>query len=121
MADIETAKQESRVFYPPAELVKNAAISGMEAYRAMCAEAERDYEGFWARLANENVTWQKPFTRTLNESEAPFYKWFENGTLNVSYNCLDRNLENGNADRTAIIFEADDGQVTRVSYRELHA
>jgi acetyl-CoA synthetase len=59
----------------------------------------------------------KPFTRTLNEDNAPFYKWFEDGKLNVSYNCLDRNLQNGNADKTAIIFEADDGKSPRVVQR----
>ncbi|HEX7650548.1 MAG TPA: acetate--CoA ligase, partial [Noviherbaspirillum sp.] len=121
MPDIDTSKQENRVFDPPADFVKNAAISGMEAYKAMCAEAERDYEGFWARLARENLLWQKPFTKTLNESNAPFYKWFEDGQLNVSHNCLERNLENGNADKVAIIFEADDGKVTKVTYKELHA
>ncbi len=120
MADIESLKQESRIFAPPAEMVKDAAISGMDAYRALCDEAERDYEGFWARLARENLAWQTPFTKTLDESEAPFYKWFSDGKLNVSYNCLDRNLENGNADKTAIIFEADGGEVTRLTYRELH-
>ncbi|OWW19685.1 acetate--CoA ligase [Noviherbaspirillum denitrificans] len=120
MSDIETLKQESRIFNPPAEFVKNANISGMETYKAMCAAAERDYEGFWAQLARENIAWQKPFTKTLNESEAPFYRWFEDGQLNVSYNCLDRNLQNGNAGKTAIIFEADGGQVTKVTYKELH-
>ena len=120
MADIETFKQENRVFAPPAEFVKNAAISGMDAYNALCAEAERDYEGFWARLARENLQWKTPFTKTLNESDAPFYKWFEDGKINVSYNCLDVNLENGNADKTAVIFESDDAKVTRVTYRELH-
>jgi len=120
MSETETVNQESSVFQPPEEFVKRAAISGMDSYRALCAEAERDYEGFWARLARENIEWQQPFTRTLDESNAPFYKWFDDGRLNVSYNCLDRNLQNGNADKTAIIFEADDGQVTRVTYRELH-
>ncbi|HZW19884.1 acetate--CoA ligase [Noviherbaspirillum sp.] len=120
MSDIETLKQENRIFNPPAEFVKNAAISGMDAYQAMCAAAERDYEGFWANLARENLLWQKPFTKTLNESEAPFYKWFEDGQLNVSYNCLDRNLQNGNAGKTAIIFEADDGKVNTVTYQQLH-
>src|SRR5206468_1796948 len=62
----------------------------------------------------------KPFTQTLDESNAPFYKWFADGRLNASYNCLDRNLSNGNADKTAIIFEADDGKVTTATYRELH-
>ena len=120
MADIETFKQENRVFAPPAEFVKNAAVSGMDAYNALCAEAERDYEGFWARLARENLQWNKPFTKTLNEADAPFYKWFEDGKINVSYNCLDVNLDNGNADKTAVIFESDDAKVTRVTYRELH-
>ncbi|MES2118034.1 MAG: acetyl-coenzyme A synthetase N-terminal domain-containing protein, partial [Pseudomonadota bacterium] len=95
--------QESRVFAPPAAFADQAAVSGMAAYEALCAEAAADYEGFWGRLARENLVWQKPFTQVLNEDEAPFYKWFEDGHLNVSYNCLDRNLENGNADKTAII------------------
>ena len=120
MSDIKTLKQENRVFAPPAEFVRDAAVSGMAAYNALCAEAESDYEGFWARLASSKLHWKKPFTKTLNESQAPFYKWFEDGQLNVSYNCLDVNLDNGNADKTAIIFESDDAQVTRVTYRELH-
>ena len=121
MSEIESLMHEDRVFNPPADFVKNAAISGMDAYNALCAEAEKDYEGFWGRLARENVEWHKPFTKVLDESNAPFYKWFDDGQLNVSYNCLDRNLTNGNADKTAIIFEADDGAVTRLTYRELHA
>ncbi len=111
---------ESRIFAPPAAFVEKAAVSGMAAYKALCDEAERDYEGFWARLAREHIEWQTPFTRTLNEDNAPFYKWFEDGKLNVSYNCLDRNIKKGLGDKTAIIFEADDGEVTRVSYQQLH-
>jgi acetyl-CoA synthetase len=117
---MESMLTENRLFQPPAAFVKDAAISGMAGYNALCAEAERDYEGFWARLARENLVWQKPFTKALDESDAPFYKWFEDGHLNVSYNCLDRNLENGNADKVAIAFEADDGKVSPVTYRELH-
>ncbi|MBP9118994.1 MAG: acetate--CoA ligase, partial [Methyloversatilis sp.] len=78
-----------------------------------------DYEGYWARLAREHLTWKTDFTRTLNEDNKPFFKWFEGGKLNVSYNCLDRNIEAGLGDKTAIIFEADDGAVTRVSYSDL--
>ncbi|MRV73856.1 acetate--CoA ligase [Duganella sp. FT92W] len=109
-----------RTCLPPAAFTAQANIAGMAAYDALCAEAAEDYEGFWARLARENVDWKVPFTRTLNEDNAPFYKWFEDGKLNASYNCLDRNLQNGNADKTAIIFEADDGAVTRVTYQQLH-
>jgi acetyl-CoA synthetase len=100
-------------------MVKNATVSGMEAYKALCAEAEKDYEGFWAKLARELLIWHKPFTRTLDESMAPFYKWFEDGELNVSYNCLDRHLKT-HPNKTAIIFEADDGRVSHVSYQELY-
>ena len=121
MAGIESVLQETRVFDPPASFVKQANIAGMDAYRALCAEAEQDYEGFWARLAHEHLVWHKPFTKVLDESNAPFYKWFEDGELNASYNCLERNLENGNADKVAIIFETDDAKVTRITYRELHA
>ena len=121
MGNIESVLHEKRLFAPSAEMVKNAAISGMDAFRALSAEAERDFTGFWGRLAKENVLWQKPFTRVLDESNAPFYKWYEDGELNASFNCLDRNLTNGNADKTAIIFEADDGKVTRITFKELHA
>ena len=121
MAEIETIKQETRIFNPPAGFAANAAISGMDAYNALCAEAARDYDGFWSRLARETLVWHKPFTKALDESKAPFYKWFEDGLLNVSYNCLDVNLTNGNADKTAVIFEADGGEVTKLTYTQLHA
>jgi acetyl-CoA synthetase len=120
VANIETFTQENRVFEPAPAFIKQANISGMPAYRALCDEAARDYEGFWARLARETLQWHQPFTKTLNETDAPFYKWFEDGKLNVSYNCLDVNLSNGNADKTAIIFESDDGNVTPITYRALH-
>lgn len=116
---MEPSKQENRVFNPPADFVKGAAIPGMEAYNELCAEAEKDYDGFWGRLAKENIYWKKPFTKVLDESKAPFYKWFEDGLTNASYNCLDRNIEKGLSDKTAIIFEADDGTVTNVSYKEM--
>ena len=117
---MEPLMNESRIFNPPTDFVKNAAISGMDAYSKLCAEAEKDYEGFWARLAKEHVYWKQPFTKTLDESKAPFYKWFEDGTTNASYNCLDRNLQIGNANKTAIVFESDDGKVTPITYQELH-
>ncbi|MFN7425993.1 MAG: AMP-binding protein, partial [bacterium] len=119
MSTIESVLNETRLFPPSATFAGSATISGMEAYRALCAEAERDYEGFWARLAREHIGWKKPFTKVLDESNAPFFKWFEDGTLNASWNCLDRHLDT-QPDKTAIVFEADDGQVSHVSYRDLH-
>ncbi len=119
MTTITSVMQESRVFLPPESLVKQAAVSGMAAYEALCREAEQDHEAFWARLAGEHLSWKKPFSSALDESSAPFYRWFADGELNVSYNCLDRHVEAGLGEKTALIFEADDGVVTKVSYREL--
>jgi acetyl-CoA synthetase len=118
---IESVLVENRVFPPSEDTVKSARISGMEGYYALCAEAEKDFEGFWARLARENVVWNKPFTKTLDESNAPFYKWFEDGELNASYNCLDKHMGTANENKVAVIFEADDGAVTKTTYKELLA
>ncbi|HSI38491.1 MAG TPA: acetate--CoA ligase [Methylotenera sp.] len=116
---IESVLTETRVFEPSAEFVKSANVSGMQAYRKLCAEAEADYEGFWAKLARELLVWHKPFTKTLNESNAPFYKWFEDGELNVSANCLDKHLTTI-PNKVAIIFEGDDGSTINVTYKELY-
>ncbi|MFN3828809.1 MAG: acetate--CoA ligase [Tepidimonas ignava] len=118
-AAIESMLVENRVFEPNPQLVAQARVSGMDAYRALCDEAERDFEGFWARRARELLHWHKPFTQVLDESNKPFYKWFADGELNASYNCLDRHMGTPVEHKTAIIFESDDGQVTRVTYREL--
>lgn len=118
---IDSILVEDRVFPPPANIVANAAVSGMESYKALCDEAEQDPQGFWGRMARENLRWAKPFTKVLDESNAPFYTWFEDGALNVSENCLDVHLTNGNADKTAIIFEADNGKAQHISYSQLHA
>ena len=113
---------EATPVYPPLpELARRAYVSGMDAYRKLCAEADADYEGYWARLARELISWKRPFTQVLDESNPPFFKWFEDGTLNASYNCLDRQVEAGLGDKVAIVFEADDGKVTRITYRELLA
>jgi acetyl-CoA synthetase len=119
MSNIESVLKETRVFSPSAEFTRQANVSGMAAYQTLCDAAAQDYEGFWGKLARETLLWNKPFSRTLDQSNAPFYKWFEDGELNVSYNCLDKHLAT-QPEKTAIIFEADDGKVTRVSYRELH-
>jgi acetyl-CoA synthetase len=121
MSAIESVLVENRVFPPSEATVKGARISGMAAYEALCKEAEKDFEGFWARLARDNVVWTKPFSKTLNESNAPFYKWFEDGELNASANCLDKHIGTPVENKTAIIFEADDGSVTQVTYKELLA
>ncbi|WP_449370509.1 acetate--CoA ligase [Thiomonas sp.] len=121
MSDTPTHPHERKVYYPSQQAVQSARISGMDAYRALCEEAEADYTGFWARLAREHLHWQQPFTHVLDDSQAPFYKWFDDGRMNVSYNCLDVQVQAGKGEKTAIVFEADDGTVTRVTYAELLA
>ncbi|MEN2431233.1 acetate--CoA ligase [Comamonas sp. F1-6] len=118
---IESVLVENRVFPPPADFAAKARISGMAQYQALCDEAERDYEGYWARLARENVKWTKPFTQVLDQSNPPFYKWFADGELNASANCLDKHMGTPVENKTAIIFEADGGEVTKVTYKELLA
>ncbi len=114
-------EQQVRIYNPSEEMVKNAAVSGMDGYRALCKEAEDDYEGYWGRRAKELLDWKEPFTQVLDQSNAPFFKWFADGKLNVSYNCLDRNVNNGLGDKVALIFEADSGEVTKVTYKDLLA
>jgi acetyl-CoA synthetase len=119
-SQLESVLHETRVFPPSASFVSQANVSGMDAYRALAEAAQKDHSGYWAKLAREHIHWHKPFTKSLDDTHAPFYKWFEDGELNVSWNCLDKHLAT-QPEKTALIFEADDGKVTRVNYRELHA
>lgn len=119
MSNIESVLQENQVFEPSKDFVKRATVSGLSAYETLCAEAEADYEGFWSMLAQEHLLWNKPFTKVLDDTNAPFFKWFHDGELNVSYNCLDRHL-NTIPNKTALIFEADDGSITNVTYKQLY-
>jgi acetyl-CoA synthetase len=119
MSSIESVSHETRVFQPSADWQRSAAIGGMDAYNALCKEAETDFEGFWARLAKENLQFAKAYNKVLDESNPPFYKWFTGGELNVSANCLDKNVDAGLGDKVALIFEADCGEVTKVTYKQL--
>lgn len=119
MPSIESVLKETRIFSPNTDFAKQANIPSMEAYLELCAQAQENYQGFWEQQANEHILWHKPFTKVLDESNAPFFKWFDDGELNISFNCLDRHL-NTQPDKIAIIFEADDGKVILSTYRDLH-
>ena len=116
--NIESVLHEERVFPPPAQF---SARSGLKApdLEALRRHAESDYTGFWAQLAREEIAWHKPFTVTLDEQDAPNYRWFADGQLNVSFNCLDVHLAD-RGHKPAIIFEGEPGDVRRISYQELH-
>ncbi|MBK9662487.1 MAG: acetate--CoA ligase [Nitrosomonas sp.] len=119
MSTIESILNETRIFQPSQEFIQQANLSGMQAYQALCAEAELDHQGFWANQAKKLIVWHKLFSEVLNDKTPPFYQWFRDGELNVSYNCLDRHLAT-QGDKVAIIFESDEGEVIRSTYRELH-
>jgi acetyl-CoA synthetase len=116
---IESVLNENRSFPPPAEFTAKARIKAAELAQ-LHAQAQEDYIGFWGDLARRSLHWHKPFTVTLDESTAPNYRWFTDGELNVSWNCLDAHLTD-RGHQTAIIFEGEPGDTRRLSYRELHA
>ena len=107
---------EQEVFEPPPAFVAEAQISSPEIY----AEAEADPEAWWCERARE-LDWATPFTVGLDDSNAPFYKWFEDGELNASWNCLDRHVEAGLGDRVAFYWFGEEGEEREVTYAELLA
>ncbi len=117
--ELQSVLLEQRTFAAPAAFAAAAHPNAAE-LASLHAHAEADPEGFWAAQAREALQWMKPFAQVLDDSAAPNYRWFADGTLNVSANCLDVHLaEHGH--RTALIFESESGDVRRLSYRELHA
>ncbi len=117
-AGLETVMKEERLFPPPEEFSQKARIGSMEQYQKMWDEAAADLEGFWDQFAHE-LHWFKPYEKVLEWNE-PFAQWFGGGQTNVSYNCLDAHLSTPRADKTAIIWEGEPGDVRRITYRELH-
>jgi acetyl-CoA synthetase len=116
--NIESILTETRVF-EPSETIKAQATITEAKLAEMYAKAEQDHVGFWADLAKEKLSWHKPFTQALDDSKAPLYRWFSDGEMNVSYNCIDRHLDT-KSDKLAIIFEGDKGDVHHYTYQELH-
>ena len=116
---IESINNEGRVFNPSDETVNTANVSGMDSYKVICNKFTNNYEESWGELARELLLWEKPFTKILNEDRAPFYKWFEDGKINASYNCLDRHLKK-QPNKLAFIFEGDDGLIKTITYKDLY-
>ena len=110
---IDSLQNETRVFPPSAEFAAHA-VADANIYE----HAADDRLAFWAEQARE-LHWHKPFTQTLDWSNPPFAKWFDDGELNVAYNCLDRHVEAGNGDRVALFWEGENGDARRITYAEL--
>ena len=114
---ISSILTEDRIFPSSQAFAARARLKPAD-MAALYKEAEADHEAYWARLAREEIHWHKPFTEVLDASDAPNYRWFTDGELNVSYNCLDVHLET-RPDKTAIIFEGEGGDQRRLTYSEL--
>ncbi|MDD3325346.1 MAG: acetate--CoA ligase [Sulfurospirillaceae bacterium] len=108
----------SQVFEPNRALSREAKVKNMCEYKELCLQADEDYEGYWDKLAKEKIDWIEPYTRVLNEDNAPFYKWFEGGKLNVTHNCLGRHLKT-RKNKVAIIFEGELGEKRNITYLQL--
>ncbi|MGI9187980.1 MAG: acetate--CoA ligase, partial [Gaiellales bacterium] len=114
---IEAHMDETRRVAPPAEFAKHARVHD----RSLHDEAEADFTGFWMKRALEEITWTKEPTVSLNDANPPFYKWFEDGELNLTYNCLDRHVEAGGGDKVAYTWIGEPGEERVITYRELLA
>ncbi|KGG12316.1 acetate--CoA ligase [Prochlorococcus sp. MIT 0601] len=116
---IESVLQEERVFEPASHDVDQARIKGIDSYEKLVKEANNDPDKFWGDAALKELHWFEPFHTVLDWSNAPFAKWFEGGKTNISFNCLDRHISNGNGDKEAIIWEGEPGEVRRFTYKQL--
>lgn len=118
-AVIESVLKEQRKFPPPADFASQAHVGSFEQYQAMCAEAEKDPEAFWAKIAEEHLDWFQKWDKTL-EWDVPFAKWYVGGKLNVSHNCIDRHLTTWRKNKAALIWEGEPGDRRTLTYFELH-
>jgi len=109
----------SQVFEPNREFSRNARIKNMCEYKELCLQAEEDFEGYWDKLAKEKIDWFEPYDTVLDESKAPFYKWFSGGKLNVTHQCLGRHLKT-RKNKAAIIWEGEDGSKRIITYLQLY-
>jgi len=122
MADntIESVLEEKRLFPPSKEISEGAHIGSMEVYSRLYRESVEDTEGFWGRMADEMLDWDKKWDKVVEwDFNKPDIKWFLNGTLNASYNCLDRHLTTWRKNKAAIIWERDDGSTKTYTYQQL--
>jgi acetyl-CoA synthetase len=117
---IESILQEKRLFTPSTEFSTAAQFRNLADYERIYAEAAADPAAFWAKLAQQELHWFKPWNSVLDWSNPPFAKWFDGGKINISYNCLDRHLTTDRRDKPALIWEGEPGDSRTLTYAELH-
>jgi len=113
---IDVAASRSELYAPSAEVVANANVPD---YLAIRQAAIADPVAFWDARAKELIDWYEPYTSLLDTRDAPFFKWFSGGKTNVVHNAIDRHVQNGRKDKTAIIWEAEDGETRTYTYAQL--
>ena len=116
---IESILQEKRLFQPPAEFSQKAHIKSLEEYQALYDKAKADPQAFWAELATQELDWFQKWDAVL-DWQPPFAKWFVNGKINISYNCLDRHLTTWRKNKAALIWEGEPGDSRTLTYAQLH-
>jgi acetyl-CoA synthetase len=108
------------IYAPSAEFVSKAHVQGLEGYRTLYDRAAADPEAFWGELSETRLHWFEKWTKVLDWSNPPFAKWFAGGKINVSFNCLDRHVDSGRADKVAILWEGEPGETRAITFAELH-
>jgi acetyl-CoA synthetase len=116
---IESILQENRLFQPPAEFAQQAKIKSLAEYEQLYARAKADPEKFWAELAAAELHWFQSWDTVL-DWQPPFAKWFVNGKINISDNCLDRHLTTWRRNKAALIWEGEPGDSRTLTYAQLH-
>ncbi|NES78644.1 MULTISPECIES: acetate--CoA ligase [Okeania] len=116
---IESILEEKRLFQPPEQFAQAAHIKSIEEYKQLYEKARNDPEGFWAELAETELDWFQKWDKVL-DWQPPFAKWFVNGKINISYNCLDRHLNTWRRNKAALIWEGEPGDSRTLTYAQLH-
>ena len=116
---INNILEENRLFPPPLEFSQNANIKSLKELQILKKEFKDNPIKFWEHYANLEIDWFQPFNTVLDQSNAPFFEWFKEGKLNITYNCLDRHIKNGLGGKTAVIWEGEPGDHKKFTYDQL--
>ncbi len=116
---INNILEEKRIFPPSKKFAENSNISTQEELLSLKKQASDNPIQFWESFAKSELDWFEPFQTVLDNENAPFFKWFKEGKLNITYNCLDRHIKRGLGGKTALIWEGEPGDSKKYTYEEL--
>ena len=116
---INNILEENRLFPPSKEFSDKSNIKNFEELQSLKKQSLENPTKFWESFANSEIDWFEPFQTVLDRENAPFFKWFKEGKLNITYNCLDRHIKNGIGNKTALVWEGEPGDNKKYTYQEL--